>query len=210
MLSRALALLAPPLCAACADPCPATDPICHRCAAALAATRPGTIQLPGIETVAWAAPYEGVARQLVTALKFGHRLQLAAVAAERIAATLALANEATLIAVPPAPMRHRRRGFDPAQLIATELAARLGLEHAQPLRRTDGPRQVGRPRADRVAVPPRVRPVGPIPNRALLVDDVLTTGATLVACATALRAAGTSEIRAAVFAHSFGARRFEA
>jgi predicted amidophosphoribosyltransferase len=171
---------------------------------ALAAARGGTTALPGIARVTWAASYSGVARDLVTALKFGGRLQLAAVAAEAIADLVDAAPLTVIVPVPPAPSRHRRRGFDPAHLIATALADRLGLPLARPLRRADGPRQVGRPRSERLSAPPRVRAVSRQPGRVLLVDDVLTTGATLTACATALREAATGEFDAAVFARAFG------
>ena len=45
---------------------------------------------------------------------------------------------------------------------------------------------------------------GPVPARAVLVDDVVTTGATLAACAAALRAAGCEEVTALVFARTSG------
>jgi ComF family protein len=204
MLARALALLAPPLCAACGDPCAATDSICLTCSNALSAATGGTIALPGVGVATYAAPYSGVARDLVTALKFGHRLQLADAIADAIAQVVDPDALTALVPVPPAPSRHRRRGFDPAHRIAAALAKRLGVPLAQPLRRTDGPRQVGRPRRERLAAPPRVRVFSPPPPRVLLIDDVLTTGATLTACATALRGAGSSEIDAAVFAHALG------
>ena len=106
--------------------------------------------------------------------------------------------------MPAAPIRRRRRGYDPAELIAVEVASQLGLAIEAPLRRADNRRQVGRPRRERVASPPRVCARRAAPPRALLVDDVLTTGATLSACATALRAAGSTEVRASVFAHALG------
>jgi ComF family protein len=204
------ALLAPPLCGACGRPCPATEPICADCAGALAATRGGTSELAGVGAVSWAAEYRGAARQLVTGLKFGHRLQLAAMMAGAIAASLGPPPVTDIVAVPAAPARCRRRGFDPAELIAAELARALGARRAAPLRRADGPRQVGRRRAERLAAPPRIWPVAEAPERVLLVDDVLTTGATLSACAAALRRAGAVEIRAGVFARTVGAGAAEA
>jgi predicted amidophosphoribosyltransferase len=172
----------------------------------LAGASSGTTQLPGLPRVTWAVPYAGVARELVTALKFGGRLPLAAVAAALIAEAVDPDPLTEIVPVPPAPSRHRRRGFDPAQLIATGLAGRTSRRLAQPLRRANGPRQVGRPRRERLANPPRVRAAGAAPGSVLLIDDVLTTGATLVACATALREAGSGEIHAAVFARALGER----
>jgi predicted amidophosphoribosyltransferase len=68
------------------------------------------------------------------------------------------------------------------------------------LRRRGGTRQVGRRRAERVGHPPRIEVLGPAPRSVLLVDDVLTTGATLTACAKALRAAGAARVVAVTFA----------
>jgi predicted amidophosphoribosyltransferase len=104
--------------------------------------------------------------------------------------------------VPPAPRRLRRRGFDPAHEIARALATLRGLPLAECLRREDGPRQVGRPRAERTSRPPRVHLSGPAPARAILVDDVWTTGATLIACARALREGGSTHIAALTLAHT--------
>jgi predicted amidophosphoribosyltransferase len=159
--------------------------------------------MAGVGPVQWAAPYEGRARELVTALKFGRRLALADLAARAIAAALAAKPaEFTIVPVPAAPARRRARGYDPAELIARRLATRLELSLEAALARADGPRQVGRPRTERLGAPPSVRPVAAVPARVLLVDDVLTTGATLRACAGALSRAGCSQVRAAVFARA--------
>lgn len=209
---RLLAVLAPPRCAVCARPCRAVEPLCAGCAAALAGASGGVERLAGFGTVCWAAPYEGIPRRLVSALKFGGRTALAAVAAEAIAAALrawapeavdaGAAGDLLIVAVPPAARRAHRRGFDPAELIAIALGRALGIRVGSPLGRTDHGRQVGRPRATRLAEPPRVRAIGSVPGRALLVDDVATTGATLAACASALRGAGADSVAAAVFARA--------
>jgi competence protein ComFC len=169
---------------------------------------PGAVAIvPGVGEVAWAAPYEGVARELIAALKFRARLTLVRPLAAAIAAALPpIGAEWSVVAVPAAPGRRRRRGFDPAELLAAALAAALGLELAAPLRRSNGPRQVGRRRRERLAAPPGFRAVVTGPRRALLVDDVLTTGATLRSCALALRVAGCVETRGAVFARALGER----
>jgi predicted amidophosphoribosyltransferase len=106
------------------------------------------------------------------------------------------------VPVPAAPLRGRWRGFDPAEEIACELAHRTGLPLEPCLRRSQAARQVGRTRAARLAAPPRVRTRRAPPPSAILVDDVLTTGATLTACARALRSAGSRRVVALTFARS--------
>jgi predicted amidophosphoribosyltransferase len=197
--------LAPPRCAVCGAETSARQLICTDCDGALAAGPPGRGAVAGLGSVTWAAPYDGAARRLVASLKFGGGLGLAAIAGRAIAGTLSAdLGRWTIVAAPAAPLRRRRRGFDPAELIADELATRLGLERASVLRRRNGPRQVGRPRGERLGSPPRVRAIDAAPRRALIVDDVLTTGATLSACAAALRGAGASEVQGAVFARALG------
>jgi predicted amidophosphoribosyltransferase len=197
--------LVPPRCAVCGAASLPRELLCASCARAIAAGPPGRGAVAGVGSVTWAAPYDGVARRLVAALKFGAGLGLATVAGRAIAAAVpGDPGPWTVVAAPAAPLRRRRRGFDPAELIAAELANRLGLVPAAVLRRSNGPRQVGRPRHDRLASPPRVRAIGSVPERVLIVDDVLTTGATLSACAAALRQAGAREIRGAVFARALG------
>jgi predicted amidophosphoribosyltransferase len=215
-------LLAPPRCATCAAPCDAAEILCRACGAELDHACGGWATLAGIGPVTWSAPYEGAARALVAALKFRGGLGLARVAGAAIAArvaarasvgfptkavadsTDALPDGWTVVAVPAAPLRRRRRGYDPAELIAAEVASLLGLPIEAPLTRANGPRQVGRRRSERLASPPSVRAVVAAPARALVVDDVLTTGATLAASAAALRAGGCIEVEAAVFARTVG------
>ena len=145
----------------------------------------------GIDRAWSSAPYEGVARNLVAALKFRHLLPVAELMAERIQ-WLAPAHmlSGTVVPVPAAPSRLRRRGFDAAGELAAALAETLDAPLEPCLRRRGGRRQVGRGRAERVAHPPQVHTAGNAPRSVLLVDDVLTTGSTLTACAKALRSAG--------------------
>jgi hypothetical protein len=111
-----------------------------------------------------------------------------------------------LVPVPLHPARHRRRGFNQARILAEAVAARVGLDVADCLARAGASgSQVGRPRDARLSAPPgHIRARSPTPPRAVIVDDVATTGATLAACAQALRAGGALEVRAVTFARTLG------
>jgi predicted amidophosphoribosyltransferase len=159
----------------------------------LRAARPTIAELPRLDTAWAAAPHDGVARELVVALKFRRLLPVAGLIAQRIAEAAPpqlLSGE--IVPVPPAPGRLLRRGFDPAEEIAARLAMLAGRPYRPCLSRAQGPRQVGRSRSARLSSPPRVRATQVAPAVALLVDDVQTTGATLSACAEALRGAGAA------------------
>ena len=199
------ALLAPPRCAICAAACEASERACASCSRRLARSVPGEAHCRVSGRWSGRALIERTARELVAALKFHGRLGLAELAAAAVAEALGRpADGCRVVAVPAAGLRRRRRGFDPAELIAAAVAHRLGLVIEPVLARDAGPRQVGRRRAERLASPPRIRSLAAAPPRVVLIDDVITTGATLRACATALREAGCVELRAAVFARSVG------
>jgi predicted amidophosphoribosyltransferase len=158
---------------------------------------------PGIDLAVSVSPFEGVARWVVHGLKFGRRLSLADVAAEAMLSALPAREPAdAVVPTPASPWRLRWRGFDPAEEIAIATAMRAGLPLEPCLRRGHGRRQVGRRRRERLADPPRIWTTGPVPRHVLLVDDVWTTGATLAACARALRAAGSRRIVAVTLANA--------
>jgi predicted amidophosphoribosyltransferase len=202
ILHAVAAGIVPPLCAACGRSCRPEAVVCTRCGRRLAAAEPLLGKgPPGLDRAWSSAPHEGVARSLVAALKFRHLLPVADLMADRIQ-WLAPAHmlSGAIVPVPPAPSRLRQRGFDPAGELAAALAERLGSPLESCLARRGGRRQVGRRRAERLGQPPRIQATGTAPRSVLLVDDVLTTGATMSACAQALRAAGAARVVAVTFA----------
>lgn len=200
-LRALVAVLVPPLCAACGRLCQPGAVLCPPCCRRLREARPlRGAGPPGLDRAWSSAPHAGVARDLVAALKFRRLLPVAGVAAERIHAVApGDLLSGTLVPVPTAPWRGRWRGFDPAAEIAAALGERAGLPVVACLRRRGSGRQVGRGRARRLGDPPRIEAAGDAPRSALLIDDVLTTGATLSACARALRAAGATRVAAITF-----------
>jgi predicted amidophosphoribosyltransferase len=202
LLQIVVAGIVPPLCAACGRPCRAEAVVCTRCSRRLAAAEPlAGAGPPGLDRVWSSASHEGVARDLITALKFRRLLPVASLMAERIE-WLAPAHmlSGAVVPVPAARPRLRRRGFDPAGELAGALAERLGSPLEPCLARSGTGRQVGRGRAERLGHPPLIRAVAAAPRSVLLGDDVLTTGATLSACASALRQAGAARVVAVTFA----------
>lgn len=211
-----LDLLVPPVCLACRAP--GAD-LCAACRLALPWLPPGRCARCGLPrpcgrpcpaaghayATAWAPwAHAGPARTLVTGLKFRRATAAAGLVAAAMAdhAPPALLDGATLVPVPAHPGRRRARGLDHALLLARALTRHAGLPLApRVLRHAGGPgvRQLGTGRAERLAAGARmaVRAPGPVPaGRLVLVDDVHTTGATLHACATALRAAGATDVAA--------------
>jgi competence protein ComFC len=110
----------------------------------------------------------------------------------------------TVTWVPLSRRRRARRGFDQAELLARAVAPRLGLPVRRLLLRTrDTPPQARTGAATRRrALRGAFRPTGRAASSVLLVDDVLTTGATAAGCATALRQAGAERVIVLVAARS--------
>jgi ComF family protein len=160
---------------------------------------------------AWAPlAYDGPARALVRGLKFGGAAGLSEVMAAQMAANApeGLLAGFELVPVPLHPRRRRKRGYNQAERLASALAARSGLVVSDCLvRRGSSAAQVGRRRAQRLeAIAGRValKDGAEAPARALIVDDVITTGATVAACAEALYEAGSEEVLAVAYARTQG------
>ncbi len=150
--------LAPPLCWSCHAPAARGSPLCPRCRGRLRFAGGQPLPFAGLRV--WAAVlYEGPARELVRALKFRAAAGLAdAMAAQMLAAG---APGATLVPVPLAPRRRRRRGFNQAALLARCVAARSGLPLADVLVRSGRRPQPGGARARGAPVRPRRAHRGP-------------------------------------------------
>lgn len=160
------------------------------------------------------AAYGGNLRELLHFFKYGGIEPLATPLGRRIAAVAAQHPEIfgrcnAVVAVPLDASRQRERKYNQAALLAKVAARELGLPllPASALRRTRAtPPQSGLSRPERQenmkgAFAAKSPPKG-MPERILLIDDVMTTGATLDACAAALLAAGAREVVALTVART--------
>lgn len=204
---RLLDLLLPPACAGCGrqngllcDAClarlhPPADPR-DRFVAADAGAVVG--DAPVIALAAYA--YAGPVRRALAALKYTGASRLAPILAELCVPTLdrllAMSGPASLAPIPVHAERRASRGYNQAELIAVELARRRSLGVSTVLART---RPTTRQhRLNRVARLQNLRNAfvaeGRAPPVVILVDDIITTAATLEACGAALRAAGADAV----------------
>jgi len=96
--------------------------------------------------------------------------------------------------MPTTAQRRRSRGFDQAELLARAVAKDVGLKWHRLLHRGVGPPQTGGSLADRLRGPKFRADSVPTGARVLLVDDVITSGATAAMAAAALRVAGAERV----------------
>lgn len=156
--------------------------------------------------VFWLGAYAGPWLRLVHALKYGGDRRVADLLGALLARRLAdVQFRPSVVAhVPASPGRLQERGFDQAELLATAVATASGVRATSLLRRSSASRSQGRlSRAERAVNAGASFVARPCAGRnVLLVDDVLTTGATTGACVSALAAAGAKEVWTAVVART--------
>jgi ComF family protein len=210
-VDRALDLALPAVCPGCGTEGP---PLCARCRAsvetriALPAGAPLGLAEgppPPLLQLEWCASFSGVTRRALHALKYTGERRLARPLGEIVAARWAYAGAGgeVLVPVPVHAARRRERGYDQAELIAAEAASILSLpwlpavtriRATAPQYRLDRRRRAANVR-DAFAVRPDA--VRAITGRwVVLVDDVVTTGATLTASANALLTSGAEAVSA--------------
>lgn len=148
-----------------------------------------------------ASAYTGAPRELIGLLKYHRQRDAAAALAATLTPLLDSTNFDMVTSVPVATSRLRQRGYNQSELVAKQVAHSLSLPYRPLLRRLRNTQQVGKTRQQRLSqvsglFVARSAP----PQRILIVDDVLTTGATLNTCAIALLAAGATEVWGAVAA----------
>jgi ComF family protein len=126
--------------------------------------------------------------------------------AELMAARCAMPAAAVIVPVPTSTKRVRQRGYDQAVLLARRIAREINGSYVGTLERHGQQQQRNASRAQRlkqlqdafvISHPDRIRG-----KHVVLVDDVVTTGATLEAAAHALKAAGAGRVSAVVFAQA--------
>jgi ComF family protein len=192
------------LCAGCADAVHwLKPPLCDCCGREIGAgsrCQECARERPRIDGIRACSRFEGAIRQAIHRLKYGGQRSLAQPLAElQVQVARQLPRADAVVPVPLHPARERRRGYNQSALLATELAGLMGLPLEPAARRV-------RETEDQVKLDRRARqanvkgafacldPSAIAGRRLLLVDDVCTTGSTLLACAEPMLRAGAAGV----------------
>jgi predicted amidophosphoribosyltransferase len=184
--------------------CPACSAIGPApCASCVAAMRPSVaVPVPrGLDACRALLDYDGPARQVVAQLKYRNARSAAAWLAAGMAALVAPGEVDLVTWAPTTDLRRRSRGFDHAEVLARKVAAELGRPCWSVLVRAPGPPQTGRNLVERRDGPEFAARRTVKRASVLLVDDVVTTGATLSSAAFALRSVGAARVVGLAAAH---------
>jgi ComF family protein len=196
---RGIVVLSPPWCRRCGAPSTRSPPTCRDC--------------PPLAVALSRAPFGfvGPVRRAVHRLKFGGWRPVADALSIAMVGAWEGAPWGPPDAVTWVPLSRRRlatRGYDQARALASAVAPRLGVPRVRLLRRVgDAGPQARRGGTERRQAMRGVFAADEVSGRILLVDDVLTTGATAGACAEALRAAGASDVALLTAARSIASVR---
>ncbi len=184
-----------PLCDRCGQPRVLTDLACRLCAE-------WPPDLAGARSAVW---HEGGARSAVHQLKYEGWWSVATAMAAAMTRLEPLTGRLVLVPVPLAARRRRERGYNQSEHLARALGHRVGQPvRAEALSRTrETPSQTALAPDARMANVAGAFRASSLPGvRVVLVDDVFTTGATLLAAAHAVRQAGASRVEAVTFARA--------
>lgn len=199
----ALALLLPVSCAGCDEPDVA---LCERCILALEpAPRRQIVEAPGGAIPVWSGlAFEGVAARVLRAIKQDGRTGLARSLVPALTAAVQRAepghsSAVILVPMPTSRAAYRRRGFRVPDLLVRRIGRR-GMRLLRHARRTGDQRGLGRTARRRNVEGSLVAARDLSGQRVMLVDDVVTTGASLAEAARALRSAGAEVVGAATVA----------
>ncbi len=207
LLPDPLALLFPRLCVSCSAPLRQEQTVCDSCLKNLVPVDPADLHLQddvkaavdGIRSAFW---FDDVMQELIHLLKYrGHRrlgVRLAVAAHGVLNEKIAWHTYDALVPVPLHRRKQRERGYNQALLLAAGLAGLVGLPVMDRLvvRHRWTRSQTGLTRDQRLAnVAGSFRTTRRCDGqKILLLDDVLTSGATVAACAAALKAGGAGEV----------------
>ena len=185
--------VAPPWCARCGGPIERDEP-CTAC----------TTWPPGLTRVRSAVWLDDASRRAVHHLKYDGWWRVADAMALAMRGLEPLTGRLSLIPVPLGSRRFRKRGYNQSERIADALARGTGNPVREVLRRVrETPSQTALTPEQRAAnVAGAFEATAPLSGHCVLVDDVFTTGATLLAAADALVAAGAEQVDAVTFARA--------